>query len=277
MIDLITEISFLKSILLAVGLISALLAILGTFVTFNNLNYLSSSLTHASLGGIGVAIFVGLPVILLAPVFALLLGGAVTIFFYKEKSRIGSFLDLTYALGMALGIFLITISPGYQKDFSGFLFGNLLLVSDTEVYVLAAVLAMILIYLAINYRKLLLISFDAQFASTCGINVKGQSLVLILALAFTLPLIIKIAGITLTIALISVAPLLFEQRIISVGKIMIFSYLLNLIIFGVGIVISFWFDWPTGSITSLVAVGIFVIGYSALKLTKVITNKRQSR
>lgn len=244
--------------LLGIILLSALvIAILGSFVTYNSYNYLSSSLTHATLGGVGLALFFGLPVLWSGQIFALILGIGAFSYFKNNKSRLDAYLDIVYAFGMSIGAFFISLSGSYQKNFSDFFFGSLILAGYAEFITLLCVSLLIVVYMVFNYKKIITISFDADFAQIAGINSKAHLFFLIAVLSFSLPLLVRVLGIAATVSLISTGPLAMERFSNSFIKILIFTTLFNICAFFSGIVLSFYFDWQVGSTISLVAIGLF--------------------
>ena len=253
------DLRFWLIILASAVLISGLMALLGAFVSCNRVNYLSSSLAHASLGGIGLGLFLGLPLFAFSQLFVLILAFIVAFQFYRDRDQLNSYLDLIYAFGMSLGSLLIALSPGYQKDFSSYLFGSFLLLNADNLLLLSLFAILVGVYFFTNYHKLVAASFDPDFSYIAGINVKRQQLLFMLMLVLVITTAVRLIGITSVIALLSAGPLLLGSLAASMSQIIAGAFLFNLIVFSCGIGLSFLYDLPTGSAISLSAIGLFLI------------------
>lgn len=233
--------------------------ILGTLVMINRLNYLSSGFSHASLGGIGIAVFVGYSINTSIIVFAFLIGLWVAYLYSQNKERLGSYIDILSAFGMAFGSALIQLSPGTPKDYSAFLFGSLLLVSPEEVGFLILITFFVLAYMFFSYRGLVAVSFDREFAATAGISVKNLERMLILILAVALPFLVRTLGLTLTLSLLTFSPLIFESTAKNIGLLMLFATIANLFFLVLGIASAYYFDLPVGTTASILATSVFFL------------------
>ncbi len=247
-------------------LISVICAVLGAFVVFNRLNYLCSSFAHASLGGIGMAVFFSLPIILISQLFTLVIGLVVGLVYYLDRERFSSYLDIIYAFGMALGMLFISMAANYQQDFSAYLFGSILLISIDDLLITALIGFGAIVYIAINYRNLIMVSFDPLFAGLVKVKVKFQFISLILILTILLPMLVRLTGITVTIALLTVGPLIFEKIFNSTIKIIIASALFNLVLTLTSLYFAIEFNTPLGVTISLMAVFVFGLAQAALAI-----------
>jgi len=252
-----SELAFLFNSFLFSVFAAIIASVLGTLVLVNRMNYLSSGLSHSSLGGIGLGVFFGFSIPYMAAGFALLMGLWIAYAYNKNKTQLDSFIDMLYAFGMALGAILIQLSASPQNDYSSFLFGSLLLVNPYDLWAAFLITVSISLGLFFFYQTLLMVSFDREFAYSTGIKVEWVERGLILSLAFCLPFLVRTLGLTLTIALLSFSPLILEKYVKKVAWIMFWSCFLNLLVLFLGIFLAYFFDLSIGSVTSLLAVAIY--------------------
>lgn len=252
------QFQFMHNALLASLLLSVVVGFVGTYIVARRLVFLSGGITHASFGGIGLAWYLGLNPIAGAAVFAVLsaLGfGAITRrYAMREDSAIG----MLWALGMALGVFFVFLTPGYAPNLMSYLFGNILTVSRTDIYLLLALVVGIVLFLMLFYRPMLFVAFDQGYAY---VQRRGASLfidyVLKLLVALSIVLSIRAVGIVLLISLLT-APAnianLFTRRF---GRMAVLSGSIALCALLVGVGLSYGLNVPSGAAVVVVLVAMY--------------------
>ena len=151
---------FMRNALLA-GLAAAVLCgIIGIYVILNRIVFISDGIAHAAFGGIGLGYFLGYDPLAFGIGSAVLT--AIGIGLTSSRARVSedTAIGVFMATGMALGIMLLTLSRGYARDLYGYLFGNILAVTESDVLLILILTSVILVLVFLLYKELLLLSFD---------------------------------------------------------------------------------------------------------------------
>jgi zinc transport system permease protein len=239
---------------LAAGLLASIICgIMGTLVVVNRIVFLSGGIAHAAYGGIGLAFYLGWPYLAGTLGFSLaaaLLMAAVTL---KDRHRADTVIGVIWALGMACGIILIDLSPGYNVDLMSYLFGSILTVPDRDLWIMVGMGLVILAMVTVYYKDLLALSYDEEFARIRGVPVTGLYFLLIGMLAVTVVMVIQVVGLILVIALLTIPPFIMERYARSLLQMMIGSSLLGVVFTVAGLWLSYAFDLTSGASIILVA------------------------
>ena len=250
---------FMRNALVAGLLASVLCGIMGTMVVVNRIVFLSGGIAHAAYGGIGLALFFGWPYLASTIGFALAAALAMAAISLKVKHRADTIIGVTWALGMALGIILIDLTPGYNVDLMSYLFGSILTVPSAELWVMAIMGALITLLVFLYYQDLLALSYDEEFARIRGVPVKALYLGLIALLAVTIVMVIQVVGLILVIALLTIPPFIVEKYAKSLLQMMVGSSMLGALFTVSGLWLSYRFDLTSGAtIIAVSGVGFFI-------------------
>jgi len=258
---------------LAAGLLSSLLfGILGSVVTVRRIGSLAGAVSHAVLGGIGLALYIsayyipGFPPILGAFVFAVLSAIVIGLVSLKAKQREDTVINAIWVIGMSIGIIFMAKTPGYT-DPSSWLFGNILLISNQDI-ILLALLGIIVLLLAWRfYAQIEASSFDEEFARTRGVPVEKIFLILLGITAVAIVLLQTYVGIVMVIAMLTLPAGCAGVFSRSLGGMMLSSSLFSAL-FSVGGLLTGWiFDLPIGAMTVIFA-GIVFLGFSVFRALK---------
>ena len=250
---------FMRNALAAGLLTSVLCGIMGTLVVVNRIVFLSGGIAHAAYGGIGLAFFFGwsyLAGTIGFSLFAAMVMAAVSI---NLKHRADTFIGVIWALGMAFGIILLDLTPGYNVDLMSYLFGSILTVPVSELWVMGVMGALIAALVFFFYQDLLALSYDEEFARIRGVPVRALYLGLIALLAVTIVMVIQVVGLILVIALLTIPPYIVEKYAKSLLQMMIGSSLLGVIFTVCGLWLSYRFDLTSGAaIIAVSGIGFFI-------------------
>jgi zinc transport system permease protein len=247
------QFDFMRHALLAGLLASIVCGVIGTLVVVNRLVFLSGGIAHAAYGGIGLAVFFGLPFTLGTLGFALgaaLLMAAVTL---KARHRSDTIIGVLWAVGMALGVILLDLAPGYNVDLMSYLFGSILTVPKGDLWQMLALDSLILALVVFFYNNLLALSYDQDFAQIRGVPVWFLHMLLLAMIALSVVMVMKIVGLILVIALLSIAPYIAERYVRSLKGMMVFSCLLNALFIVAGLWMSYTFNLTSGATIIMVA------------------------
>ncbi|HJE03273.1 MAG TPA: metal ABC transporter permease, partial [Aliarcobacter thereius] len=134
----ILQYDFIQNAIIAGVLISIAAGVIGSLVVVNKITFLTGGIAHSAYGGIGIAIFLGIPVLFGATVFAILTAILIAIITLKNRSRVDAIIGMMWASGMAIGIVFIDLTPGYNVDLMSYLFGSIIAVSLSDLYYMIA-------------------------------------------------------------------------------------------------------------------------------------------
>lgn len=221
--------------------------IVGAYIVSRRIVFISGGITHASFGGIGIGYFLGLNPLLGAAVFAVFSGLGIQFFTQKGKLREDSSIAIWWSLGMAIGIIFIYLSPGYAPNLMSYLFGSILTVSTTEIWLMAALSALLIAFFALMYRVILYVAFDEEFAKTTGLPVNLINYLLISLIAITIVLNIRVVGIILIMSLLTLPQATANLFTNDFKRMMPLSVAFAFIGSLTGLLASFFADIPSGA------------------------------
>lgn len=249
---------FIQRAYLAGSFIAVLCAILGLFLVLRKLSLIGDGLSHVSFGAIALGLFFGfypfyvaIPVVILASYLVLKL---------TEKARIygDAAIGIVSSVGIAGGVVLASLSKGFNVDLFSYLFGNILAISNQEVYLSVGLSLIVLLIIVFLYNDLFSVTFDEQYAKITGIKTERINIVLMFLTAVTVVLAIKVVGIMLVSALLILPAVTalqiakgFKAAMITAAIISVFSVL-------TGITVSFYADLPAGATVVLVNFVLFI-------------------
>lgn len=267
----ILQYTFFQNALIGIILLSTVAAIIGTYIVTRRMVFIAGGITHASFGGMGIGYYAGISPTLAAMAFAILSALGIEQLSRGNKLREDSAIAIFWALGMAVGIIFIFLTPGYTPGLTEFLFGNILTITHTDIALFATYTAALVIWAVVNYRRILYTIFDRDFASTQGINVKYISTIMTLFIAIGVVLSIRLVGIMLLISILTLPQIIAEMHTAEFKKIILLSGIICLICNLIGLTISAIVSIPTGACI----VVTLVITYMASKLLHLINLKIQ--
>ncbi len=253
------QFEFMRNALLAGMLVSIACGIIGTLVVVNRIVFISGGIAHAAYGGIGLAFYMGLPPALGAAMFSFAVSMVMGVVSLKSKQRADTIIGVMWALGMALGIIFIDLTPGYNVDLMSYLFGSILSVPGIDIWFMLLLDIVVLLVVSIFYREFLAISYDEEFSFVVGIPVRTLYFVLLGLIALSVVMIIRVVGLILVIALLSIPPYIAEKYTTSLGKMMIFSSILGMLFTIMGLWFSYRYDFTSGATIIMVAGVAFFI------------------
>jgi zinc transport system permease protein len=261
MLDIL-DYEFIQNAIIAGLLVSFASGIIGSLIVVNRMVFLAGGIAHTSYGGIGLAVYFGLPIFLGASVFAVLAALLMAIITLNQRDKIDTFIGLIWAVGMAIGIVFVDLTPGYNVDLMSYLFGSILAVSSDDLTYMGVLLAAIIIIITLFYREILAVSYDSQYASLRGINVKFFYTLILVLSALTIVIAIKVVGLILVIALLTIPIYIAEKLSNSLGTMMFIAGILSSIFTLIGLVFSYQYDLTSGAsiiLVSAVALAVYLI------------------
>ncbi len=257
---------FIQNAIIAGVLVSIAAGIIGSLVVVNKITFLAGGIAHSSYGGIGLAIFLGLPVLFGATIFAVITAFIIAVITLKNRSRIDSIIGIMWAFGMGLGIIFVDLTPGYNVDLMSYLFGSIIAVSNEDIIYLSILDIFVVFLVLFFYKQILAVSYDSEFAKLRGTNVRFfYTLILILA-ALSVVAAIKVVGLILVIALLTIPTYLAEMFAKRLSTMMALSALLATSFTLLGLMISYLYDISSGA-------SIIMVGVVTLFIAKILGKK----
>ena len=244
---------FMRNALAAGLLASVICGIMGTLVVVNRIVFLSGGIAHAAYGGIGLSLFLGWPYMIGTIGFSLSAAMVMAAVSLKAKHRADTIIGVIWAVGMAIGIILVDLTPGYNVDLMSYLFGSILTVPRSDLWVMLIVGFLIAGFVLYFYKELLAISYDEEFARIRGVPIRMLYFALIGLLAVTIVMVIQIVGLILVIALLTIPPFIVEKYAKSLLQMMVGSSLLGMVFTVSGLWISYAFNLTSGACIILVS------------------------
>lgn len=258
--DSLFEYQFIINALLVMLMLSVIAGIIGTYIVTRRMVFVAGGITHASFGGIGIAYYLGLSPIGGALMFAILTALGIELLGKQGKIREDSAIAILWSLGMAIGVIFMFLTPGYTSNLMGFMFGDVLSVSQTDIITVGIMATITTILTIIFYRPILYTAFTPDYATITGWNIKIVGTVTAILVAIALVLAIKAVGIILVLSLFTIPQAMANIFVKNMGKMMIVSTLVAIIGSLVGLVISFTLDLPVGAtITALLSASLLII------------------
>lgn len=269
------QFEFFRNAMIAGLLASVICGIVGTLVVVNRIVFLAGGIAHAAYGGIGLAFFLGLPYLLGTLGFSLAAAMVMASASLKAKHRADTIIGVIWALGMAIGIILIDLTPGYNVDLMSYLFGSILTVPKTDLIIMSVMGILIFFLVAYYYKDLLALSYDEEFAQIRGVPVKGLYFTLIGMLAVTIVMVIQVVGLILVIALLTIPPFIIERHAKSLFQMMLGSICLGVVFTISGLWLSYTYDLSSGASIILVSGIVFLISQLMDRMLLVMKAKRK--
>ena len=256
--------TFMQHAILAGILVSFAAGIIGSLIVVNRMVFLAGGIAHTSYGGIGLAVYFGLPIFLGASLFAVGAAMLIATLTLKKRHRMDTFIGLIWAVGMAIGVIFVDLTPGYNVDLMSYLFGSILAVSSEDLYFMGSLLALILFVVTFWYRDILAVSYDPQYATLRGVNVSFFYTLILILSALTIVIAIKVVGLILVIAMLTIPVYIAEKLSNSLWSMMFLSGLIAALFTLIGLWFSYTNNLTSGASIILVSaalLGVFLLLY----------------
>lgn len=251
--------SFFIYALVGLVLISISSAVIGTYVITRRLVAISGGVTHACFGGLGLGYFLGLNPILMAAVFAI--GSSVGVEWASSRWRLreDSAIAVIWALGMAIGVVFVFMTPGYVPELNSFLFGNVLTIASGDLWAFAIYTIALGLFFVWKYRQIVACAFDRDFARVIGLPTRFISYTMTVFIAVGIVLTIRLVGVMLLMAMLSLPIMAAETFCRSFGRIMLLSIFFSILCSLAGLMIGATADIPCSAFIVLCGVGCFTV------------------
>ena len=246
--------------------------IVGTYIVSRRLVFISGGITHASFGGLGLGFYFGINPIFSAMIFSVASAFGVEWLSKKQGVREDSAIASIWALGMALGVICVFLTPGYAPNISAYLFGNILTITQLDIWLIGMLALLLVLSFYFFYNQILYTAFDREFAQTKGLPVSLIEHLMMLAIAVTIVASIRLIGIMMLLSLLTVPQMTANIFTSRFKHILIYSCLIGIIgCFG-GLFFSYYLNVPSGAAIIFIQIILFLLCKLSMFLWKKTIN-----
>lgn len=267
MLELLTLPFFQRALIVGI-ILSVLMAIIGVFVVLRRMAFFSDAIGHAALTGIALGLLLHINPYVSALVFSLLVALGISFVRVKSKLPLDTLLGVFFSGSVALGVILVQLTPGYQSNLISFLFGDILAVSQLDVYITFFVSAAVLLIVLFAGKSFIAITFDSDLARAEGIRVDVHELLFLLLLAGIIALAIKLVGIVLVTALLIVPAATAHNLTRSLTALFIGSTIISVSAMVIGMLASAVLNTASGPTIVLTGSAFFALSLFLRPLVK---------
>jgi len=272
------EFPFLQNALIAGLLASISCGVVGSFVVVRRITYIAGGIAHCVLAGLGAARYLQVvhgwesfhPIYgaLIAALLGAFIIGLVSLY---AKEREDTVISAVWAIGMATGVLFISRTPGYNEELMSYLFGNILMVSTRELWLIAYLDVFVVALTLLFYNQLLAVCFDEEYARLRGLWVEFYYLLLLSLTAVTVVLLVTVVGIVMVIALLTLPVAIAGQFSRTLWKMMLLAALFSGLLTSGGLALSYGPDLPAGATTIMLAGASYLL----VKATKLRWRRKE--
>ena len=251
--------AFMQRALIAAVLVGIVCSVIGTYVVLKRLAFIGAGISHSAFGGVALGYLLGLSPVGVAIPFSLATAMAIGWVSRKGKIPEDTAIGIFFASTMALGVLFIGLREGYNVDLFGYLFGSILAVSVSDIWLILGLGLGVIAVVILLFKEFFFMSFDEEMATVSGLPVQGLYFVLLGLMALTVIISIKLVGIILVQALLVIPAAAAYQLTRNFMRMMLISVLIGLFSGVLGLFLSYWCDLASGATIVLTAAAIFFI------------------
>lgn len=273
--EAITTNSLLLAALMAGFAASIVSGIIGSYVVVKRIVFIAGSISHAVLSGIGLCIWLerAKGISWVSPLFGALISAILSALilgwihlYYRQRED--SVIAALWSIGMAIGILFISQTPGFNVELTNFLIGNILWVSQTDLYILWGLDICTILLVLCLHKRFLAICFDEEQARLQGLPVNALYMLLLILIAVSIVLLIQVVGIVLVMTMLTIPAAIANLLTSRLSRMMLIAILLSGLFCFAGNAVAYHLDWPTGATIALIAGIAYVLSLSFFRPRK---------
>lgn len=273
---------FLRNAMIAGILSSILFGVLGAIVTVKRISGLAGAISHAVLGGIGMALYFSasgivpwLTPVMGAMIFAVIASIIIGVVSLRAKQREDTVINAIWAVGMSIGVLFMARTPGYTDPMS-YLFGNILLISVSDLYLLAVLDAVVLFLAWRFYPQIEASAFDEEFSRVRGVKTHALFLVLLTVIAVSVVLLQTFVGIVMVIAMLTLPAGTAGYIARNLAWMMWLGSIFSALFTIAGISASWSMDTPAGATVVVITGAVFLSAAAVQMFVRIFKRMRNS-
>lgn len=259
---------FFVNALMGLTIISLASAVIGTYIVTRRLVAISGGVTHACFGGLGLGYYLGISPVFMAAIFAVASSMSVEFMATRDRIREDSAIAVIWAIGMAIGIMFVFLTPSYVPELNSFLFGNVLTISNSDLIAFALFGVVLALFISIFYRQIVACAFDRDFAQVIHLPVRFISYSMTVLVAVCIVLTIKLVGVMLLMSMLALPQTTAELFTKRFGTMMLFSGIISFVCSVGGLAIATVVDVPCSALIVIVMCVFYVIALSTRSFRK---------
>ena len=261
MIDAILNYQFMQNAIIAIIFASIVCGIIGVIIVEKKMVMLSGGIAHTSYGGVGLGYLMGFEPIIGAIAFSVLSALGIGAVNKKGGKDADIIIAMFWSVGMALGIIFVGMMPSYPPDMNSYLFGNILSVTRTDLLAMAIMTGIIVLITIVLFNDWKAFLFDAEFSKLRGLKTNFLEYLLLVLIALTVVVLIRVAGIILVITLLTAPAAIARLYSDNLKHRMIISIFLGILICFVGLWISYNFNLASGATIIIFSGLVYFLAY----------------
>lgn len=269
MLEVILKYHFLQNAIYASILSSIVCGIVGVIIVEKKLVMMSGGIAHTAYGGVGLGYLLGFEPIYGAMGFSVVAAIGVGVLRKRQSSNSDVIIAMFWSLGMAMGILFIGLMSGYPPSLNSYLFGNILTVTNFNIILTAIITVLVTTIIIIFFNDWKCYLFDKEFAQIIGLNTTFFEYLLLILVALTIVVLIRIVGIILVIALLSTPAAISRLLTNNFKNRMILSSVIGMISCFIGLYVSYIYNIPSGAVIII----CLVFGYILFCAYRYFINK----
>jgi manganese/iron transport system permease protein len=250
---------FMRLALVEVLVMGTVAGFLGTYVVVRGMAFVGDAIAHAVFPGVVIAFLTNVSLFLGAASFGVLTALSISALSLTRRLREDTAIGVVFAGAFALGVVLISTSPGYTRDLTSFLFGDVLAVTPGDIYLSVSIGGTAFLLGFLLRRAIILSSFDREMAQAMGLPVFRLDTLLLLLITLTIVISLRAVGNVLVLAMFVTPAATARLLVDDIGKMMPLSSALGATAGVVGLYLSWYTDLAAGGMIVLTATGFFVL------------------
>ncbi len=242
------------------GIIIAIIApLIGIFLVLRRYSLIADTLSHVSLAGVAIGLLLKINPLITAIIAAVASSVVIERLRISKKIYGESALAIFLSGSLALAIILISLAHGFSVDLFNYLFGSIVTVKQTDVYIIAALGIIVIAVVIALYKELVFLTFDEEAAQVSGIPTRAINIILIMLAALTVSLAIPIVGVLLIAALIVIPVVTALQFRKSFIKTIFIAEVISILATIGGVFASYYLNLSSGGMIVLLTIAVFVV------------------
>ncbi len=264
------EYEFFRNALAAILIISIAAGIIGTYIVTRRLVSIAGGITHACFGGLGLGYFLGWNPLVMAGAVAVASSLGVEWVARHYDVRHDSAIAVVWALGMAIGVLFVFLTPGYVPELNAFLFGNILTVSKADLWAFGIYTGLLTLFYAARFQVITACAFDPDFARVRRLPVTLITTVMTVFIAVGIVLTIRLAGVMLLMSMITLPQMIAETFVKRMSRMVVAACLTAMACCAAGLFLATVINVPCSALMVLVLVAVYAIA----RIAKAIISRK---
>jgi len=257
---------FMRNALMAGVLVSLACGIIGTLVVLKRMVFITGGVAHTAYGGVGLAFYLGINPVLGAVTFSLIASFMMGAVQRKTRQRPDTLIGVMWAMGMAIGIIFTDLTPGYKADLMSYLFGSILAVKSTDLWLMLGVNLLVIGLVTAFYKEFQAAAFDETFARVRNLPVDLLYLILITMIGLVVVMLMRMVGLIMIIALLTVPAAIGALFLINMKQIMVLATGISLVLTTGGLLLSYFLNLTSGATIILLSGTAYLIALAVHRL-----------